>query len=218
MKSLFCLSIATVLLSTSAAMSQPPGGRGPGGGPPGGGPPPGQGGRGEQGGRQSNPIIAAIDSDGDHVISAKEIMAAATALKKLDRNRDGKLTSDEIHGGEGGRGQGGRGGEGGRGGGRGRGEAGGPGGPGGGPPQGEGGPGGPPTAERFMDHAMTFDADKDGKLDKAELRKMAAAVVEEMGRRGGPPGDRGGPRGGEGGRRGGNREGGGDRKRPAIEE
>ena len=105
-------------------------------------------------------------------------------------------------------------------GGPGRGERG-PGGPGqgergpGGPPPGgapEGGPGGgrgpgmgPPSPERFVERAMSFDTDKDGKLDRNELMKFA----EEMGRQrggpgvGGPPG--GGPPGGpegRGGRRG----------------
>jgi len=85
------------------------------------------------------------------------------------------------------------------------------GGPGPGRPGGEGGRGlsgfgGPPNPEMFIEHAMRFDADKDGKLSKDELQKLA----QEIGRR----------RGGEGGggrpRDGGGREAGGDRaKRPA---
>ena len=69
---------------------------------------------------------------------------------------------------------------------------------------------GPPNPERFVERAMSFDTDKDGKLDRNELMKFA----EEMGRQrggpgvggpgaGGPPG--GGPPGGpegRGGRRG----------------
>ena len=91
----------------------------------------------------------------------------------------------------------------------GRGERGPGGPPAGGPP--EGGPGGrgagmgPPSPERFVERALSFDTDRDGKLDRDELTKFA----EEMGRQrggpgaGGPPG--GGPPGGpegRGGRRG----------------
>lgn len=42
------------------------------------------------------PIVAALDADGDGVISAAEIANAPAALLKLDRNRDGKLTPDEY--------------------------------------------------------------------------------------------------------------------------
>lgn len=196
-----------VLVGASNITAQPPGGRG--GGPPGGGPPGqrGQEGRGQQGpggqhGGPNNAVLAAIDADGDHVISAREIMNAAAALKKLDRNKDGKLTSDEVHSTDG---QGQRGGRpGGEAGGRNR---------QGGPPDAGPGGGGPPTAAQFMQHAMTFDADKDGKLSQAELKKMAAAVVEEMSRRGGPPG--GGPPGGGGQTGGGNRN---NRQRPDIDD
>jgi hypothetical protein len=62
----------------------PPRGRGPGGpefgGP--GGPPP--------------PLVAALDRDADGVISAEEIDGASDALRKLDANRDGKLTREEL--------------------------------------------------------------------------------------------------------------------------
>src|SRR5439155_14643721 len=53
-------------------------------------PPPG----GPGGGRPMNPLIRALDTDGDGEISAAEIEKAATALKALDRNNDGKLTDD----------------------------------------------------------------------------------------------------------------------------
>ena len=70
------------------------------------------------------------------------------------------------------------------------------------PPEGRGspeggGPGGqrrgPPSPERFVEHAMEFDADGDGKLDRSELEKFAAGMMERM--RGGPGGGpgRGGP-------------------------
>jgi len=43
-----------------------------------------------------NPILKALDTDGDGVISADEIANASAALKTLDKNGDGKLTLDEI--------------------------------------------------------------------------------------------------------------------------
>jgi len=190
----------SALAGSVGVLAQPPGGEGP---PP-------HGGREGHGG--PNAVLAAIDADGDHVISASEIMNAAAALKKLDKNGDGILTSDEVHGGEGRPGQRGEreAGRGGREGGR-EGQAGGR--RGGRPPQ--GGHGGPPTAEKFMQQAMTFDADKDGTLNQAELKKMSAAVVEEMRKNGPPGGHGGGPGGGPGG--GEPRHGGGNRQRPGLE-
>ena len=76
---------------------------------------------------------------------------------------------------------------------------------------GGGGPGGPPSPERFIEHAMEFDADGDGKLDRDELTKFAGEI-QRM--RGGPGGGRGGPGGGPGGP-----EGGGERpQRPQRSE
>jgi hypothetical protein len=43
-----------------------------------------------------HPVLAALDADHDGEISAWEIDRAAAALKKLDRNRDGYLTADEL--------------------------------------------------------------------------------------------------------------------------
>lgn len=65
-------------------------------GPPGGGP----GGQGGPGGGQPPklPLLTALDADGDGEISAAEISNAATALAKLDKNGDGKLTRDEFMG------------------------------------------------------------------------------------------------------------------------
>ena len=40
--------------------------------------------------------MAALDVNHDGVIDGKEIAKASKALKKLDRNRDGKLTLDEL--------------------------------------------------------------------------------------------------------------------------
>jgi EF hand len=42
------------------------------------------------------PIVAALDANGDGVIDADEIANAPAALKKLDKNGDGKLTSGEF--------------------------------------------------------------------------------------------------------------------------
>ena len=75
------------------------------------------------------------------------------------------------------------------------------GGPGGGGPGG-GGPGGPPSPERFVEHAMKFDADGDGKLDRDELTKFAGEIQRMRGGPGGSGGGRGGP-GGPGGGTGG---------------
>jgi hypothetical protein len=63
-----------------------------------------------------------------------------------------------------------------------------------GPPFGGGGfsgergppPDGPPSPERFVERALTFDADGDGKLDRAELEKFAGEMMQRM--RGGMPG------------------------------
>jgi len=43
-----------------------------------------------------HPVLAALDANHDGEISAWEIDHAAAALKKLDRNLDGYLTSDEL--------------------------------------------------------------------------------------------------------------------------
>lgn len=76
------LSLGTVCFLISSARAQPPDRPGP---PPerDGGPPP-------------NPLIEAIDTNHDGVLSADEIRAAGESLKKLDRNGDGKLTEDEL--------------------------------------------------------------------------------------------------------------------------
>ena len=54
---------------------------------------PGPGGR---GGMMRTPAFTALDSDSDGTISAAEIAKAATALKALDKNGDGKLTEEEV--------------------------------------------------------------------------------------------------------------------------
>lgn len=42
------------------------------------------------------PLMMALDADGDGEISSREIDGAVAALKKLDKNSDGKLTMDEL--------------------------------------------------------------------------------------------------------------------------
>ncbi|MFM7206207.1 MAG: hypothetical protein ACKO4T_06035 [Planctomycetaceae bacterium] len=132
----------------------------------------------------------ALDTNGDHTLDADEIKQAATSLAKADTNGDGTIDHDEFRPplpppprGEGGfRGP---------------------------PPRDEDGPGpregrplregrpvrdgamrpeggprpgaeGGPTPERLVERAMTFDADGDGKLDRAELEKFAAEATQRM--------------------------------------
>jgi Ca2+-binding EF-hand superfamily protein len=60
----------------------------------------GRGGRGERGGpggpMQADPVTLALDADHDGTLSAEEIKNAPAALRKLDKNGDGKLTEDEV--------------------------------------------------------------------------------------------------------------------------
>jgi predicted O-methyltransferase YrrM len=65
-----------------------------------------------------SPIFTAIDANGDGVLDADEIAKASEALKKLDGNKDGKVSSEEMR--PAGMGPGGRGGPGGGGEGGGR--------------------------------------------------------------------------------------------------
>jgi len=59
------------------------------------------GGRGEGPRREMNfvrmdPVLAAVDTNGDGVISADEIRASANAIRKLDKDGDGKVTREEA--------------------------------------------------------------------------------------------------------------------------
>lgn len=69
------ICLTTGLVFTLAAAVGAAEGRGPGGG---------------------HPIVAALDADNDGTISGEEIRRSASALKKLDKNGDGKLTRDEL--------------------------------------------------------------------------------------------------------------------------
>lgn len=201
------------LLGASTAIAQPPG-------PPDRPGPPGQGGPGggpRDGFRMPpHPLMEALDSNHDQIISEDELKAASKSLLTLDRNGDGKLTPDETQPnfpgrqGPGDRGPGDRG----------AGDRG-PGGPrdgdrpeGGdparrprgpetadGPPRdrpdgpGFGGPGGPgfqgPNPERFVAMAMEYDTDKDGKLSREELMKFAQEMPQRRPGGGEGPGPRG---------------------------
>ena len=163
-----------------------------------------------------HPVLSALDSNEDGIISAKELKNAPKVLAKLDKDKDGQLTREELRPAFGG--------------GRGFGGPGGPGGEGrrGGPGGREGGAGGPQAggADEMVKTIMAFDkngdgkiskdelpermqgmfdradADKDGFLSKDEITKMAAARMlsgpqgdPEGGREGRGPGGPGGPGG-----------------------
>ncbi|OGV51388.1 MAG: hypothetical protein A2X49_10420 [Lentisphaerae bacterium GWF2_52_8] len=57
-----------------------------------------KGGEGKAGGRapMSQPIVSALDANGDGSIDTDELGKAAESLKKLDKNADGKIASDEY--------------------------------------------------------------------------------------------------------------------------
>ena len=57
---------------------------------------PGPGGPGGPGPRFVMPLMHALDPNMDGIIDEKEIANAALALKKLDKNGDGKLNPEEL--------------------------------------------------------------------------------------------------------------------------
>jgi hypothetical protein len=103
----------------------------------------------------ANPLMVALDADRNGEISAEEIKNAAAALKKLDKNGDGKLTRDELRP-EFPAGAGGPGGF------RGPGAA----------------PGGQPGAAGMVERMMGLDANKDGKVDKGEMPERMQRMLE----------------------------------------
>jgi hypothetical protein len=117
-----------------------------------------------------NPLFLAIDLDGDGELSAKEVAAASKSIAKLDRNKDGIISEDEVRpppppGRRRGRG----------------GPAEGPDGP---PPPGEGPPGGGPggrgsDAQAMVDSVMRFDKNGDGKVTAKELPERMARMLEQ---------------------------------------
>lgn len=188
---------ATALhLAAQEPKGPPPGGFGQGGpgqkGPPGQkGGPGGQGGNFGGGGGEGfrppqHPLEMALDANGDGVIDAKELANAALVLKRLDKNGDGRLTSDEFRparpsgggfGGQpGGPGQGGPGQ---------KGQKGGPGGQGGfggepGGPDGQKGAGGqvPKSDGDFVSRLFQNDKNNDGKITKNELPEGLQGIFE----------------------------------------
>ena len=106
-----------------------------------------------------------LDRNKDQKLSKTELPRLLRGLLETnDTNKDGfvALAELEAHGGQHGAGGGQR----------------------GGPPG-----GGPPEPAQFVEHAMTFDTDKDGKLSQIELKKMAAQMAQgPRGGHGGPPG------------------------------
>jgi hypothetical protein len=161
------IAAALTYVTAAPAWQDPPGGRRPG-------PPPG---RGEQDpgrpprpeddedgpppppfGPPPNPMFMAIDTDDDGELSPKEIANAAKSLLKLDRNKDGILTEDEVRpppppGGR----------------------RGGPGNP---PPRGGAGAQGA-DARAMVESVMKFDKDGDGKISAKELPARMARLLEE---------------------------------------
>lgn len=172
------LATVAALALTTVAVAQPPEGGPPDRGPDG---PP------------RDPLRAALDADGDHALSADEIKHAASAIARLDRNGDGRIDHEEFRPPRPPR--------------RGppedgdqtrrpprdaAGPARGPR-PEGRPPREFGGPRpGGPSPERFVERALAFDADGDGKLDRAEIEKFAGEIQQRM-RGGRGPGGPGGP-------------------------
>ena len=108
-KKTLILTLAVVLPASLALAQRPGGGPPPGGAPPG--PPPNQQPGGDNRHPHGNrppkdhpdkppipPLVDALDTDHDGIISADEIKAAPESLKTLDKNKDGKLTPDEFLG------------------------------------------------------------------------------------------------------------------------
>ncbi|WP_435011464.1 hypothetical protein P12x_002776 [Tundrisphaera lichenicola] len=132
----------------------------------------------------AHPLFLAIDDDLDGELSAREIAKASDAILRLDRNKDGILTEDEVRPPRPRRGPEGRPGRPearpefgpGRFGGPGGGGPGRPGRPGG---PGEVGPGPQGNPEAFVDSVLEFDKDGDGKVTATELPDRRARLIEE---------------------------------------
>ena len=111
-------------------------------------------------GMMRSPAFEALDADHDGIISAPEIANAATALKSLDKNGDGKLTEDEVRPqmagrGDGSRGAGRRGGQ-----------------------DGEPGETQPPSADDMVKTLMAFDKNGDGQLTRDELPERLQGLFD----------------------------------------
>ena len=139
---IFCLLAALIIGGIGALHAQDggPGGR--------------RGGQGRPDMMRRFPLMMALDADGDGVISAEEINNATAALRKLDKNGDGKLTEDELRpefpGGRGGDGPGGRRGEG----------------------------FGGPNPDEVVKQLLEFDKNGDGQLSKDEVPERMHGMFE----------------------------------------
>lgn len=103
---------------------------------------------------RGNPVVAALDTDGDGSLSAAEMDAAPKQLRSLDANQDGTLSPDEVR------------------------PMGGP--PGGGPGGFQGGfPGGGASGggEEMVTRLMEYDRDKDGTLKADEVPERMRAII-----------------------------------------
>lgn len=81
---LFVIGVTVVVSQVASAQQPRQGNRAQGGRPQGGGQ------------RPVNPIVAALDLDKDGTISKEELAKAVESLMKLDKNGDGVLSADEI--------------------------------------------------------------------------------------------------------------------------
>jgi len=95
-RQLWTIVICSALVATASAQSP----NSPGferGAPPGVAPPADDPGARGPGGAPLNPMFAAIDADGDGVITSRELRKAVAALKKMDTDRDGNITLAEVN-------------------------------------------------------------------------------------------------------------------------
>ena len=95
---------------------------------------------------QNNPVLAALDKDHNKEISVEELAAAPAVLLELDKNKDGKLSEDEVSP-QRGDSQGNR-------------------------PRPRRGPG----IMRMLKALSALDADENGVIDEAEIKNAVAAL------------------------------------------
>ena len=139
MKPIKLAAFVLTLTVPALSMAQPPEGDRPDGPPP-----EGRQERNREGGpdgrpRFPNPVLEAIDADKNGELSAEEIANAATTLKTLDKNSDGKLDMAETRPNFEGMGRG------------------------------FGGPSGGGGSEEMINRLIAMDANKNGKLEKDEV-------------------------------------------------
>jgi hypothetical protein len=129
-------ALASLGLAVSSSLAQPPDNR-----------------QGRGGERGPPPFMMALDVNSDGVLDQDEIEMAADSLKTLDKNKDGKLSMEELMPP------------------RSPGGFGGPGSPGQGAP-------GQGTRPSFAQMLEQFDADKDGALSKSEVPEERQRIFE----------------------------------------